>query len=250
MTREDNDSNAPPPVSLLNLLRTPSPTANKAIPVPILRRDSLSSEADIDWSHKIDRKSLTFAVKVHDNVFHPPLRLPSPLIDSDDSDGYQEDEEEGIGSDDEVFGVFFPAIKQTSPFNAYAIHQPGRKDGHIHVVDTKQKSKRCSRHRSPPPLRSRSGSETRSRTSDAGPRQGRCGSPMPNVSDLPIEDDSPPPRARRASDHLHGYKRTNPCPPSVNRAEVNGSMSGEEGVYQRLESSLATTLTRARTMKV
>jgi len=322
-----DQSTSPPPVSLLTLLRNPSeppsspPTESKSSPQPILRRDSVGSDADAvsslhshmaSTTHKDEpRRALKFAVAApHDPPSphvhlqpHPPVRAPSPLIDdnSDDSSdgGYQEDEEDGEFSDDEDFAATiprapaspeFPFARPTNydygrrrssdapPAPAVLPPPPRRGRGHIRVVDDNAAPKTCSRHCSPPPARSRSGSEARSRVSDAGPREGRAGSPMPDVSDLPDVDDEvfdaqeeasdnaiqaqavPVPRWRRASEHLPGFRKYDDgrresaelCPPTITDETIVGSLSNgnqSDNVYHRLESNLASSsLTRARSM--
>jgi len=269
-----DQSTSPPPVSLLTLLRNPAetpsspPTDTKPSPQPILRRDSVGSDADglssshghtATTPHKDEpRRALKFAVAApHEPVPshlhphpHPPVHAPSLLLDdnSDDSSdgGYQEDEEDGEFSDDEDFAATiprapsppqFPFARPTNydygrrrssdapPAPAVLPPPPRRGRGHIRVVDDNAAPKKCSRHCSPPPARSQSGSEARSRVSDAGPREGRAGSPMPDVSDLPDVDDEvfdaaaegsddeaqaqavSVPRWRRASEHLPGFRK-------------------------------------------
>lgn len=145
-----------------------------------------------------------------------PKYRQSVLEDSDDSDdsrdsddGYEEDEEDGYSAEEgtglfrsEAAGAGFPFARSTNyktserrgsspPALAVLPAPPRRGRGHVRVVDGNAESKKCSRHCSPPPSISRSGSEApntrRSDYSDAGPRDGRAGSPMP--SRLSVESD-------------------------------------------------------------
>ena len=264
----DSDHSSPQPVSLLTLLRTPqlhpvTPTTPDS-PIPILRRDSVSSADE-------HARALKFTV-ISPHTVAPPVMSEA----SGSSDGYEEDEEDGAFSDDEVYSTHIPTPAQfpfarptnydgssTSPSAPPApaiLPPPSRRGrGHIRVVDGNDAPKSCSRHCSPPPARSRSGSECKSRTSDAGPRDGRAGSPMPDVSDLSDVDDEEDEgiptttRWRRASEHNPGFRRMDDRRPSGARLDETlaaGSTSGgDENVYHLLENSLASTnLTRARSM--
>lgn len=281
---------SPQPISLLTLLRKPKPlpapqtlrTDINGSPTPILQRDFQHSdiEGSLELHHLKEnpehRKALKFAVAAPTPLPHPPLRPPTPLDDpgSDSDLGYEEDEEDGEFSDDEDYTTIprapgdYPFARSTNygdeptpnPHPAPAILPPPmrRGRGHIQVIDVHAAPKTCSRHCSPPPTRSRSGSEAaRGRLSDAGPRNGRCGSPMPDVSDLPdVEDESteespPGPRWRRASEHLPGFRQYGrrasgeACPPALDETPVFvGSLRQGDSVYQRLESSI----TRARSV--
>ena len=311
-----DQSTSPQPVSLLTLLRTPqqnpitppNPIDSKTgkPPAPILRRDSISSDAEhghvlsaltssLSINHGKEhepKRALKFAV-VQPHLAplpHPDPRAPTPMMDDSDNSsdgGYQEDEEDGTFSDDD--DVFTARIPRAPSPSKYPFARPTNYDhgsrrsseappapatlpppsrrgrGHIRVVDKNDTPKTCSRHCSPPPVRSRSGSEAKSRTSDAGPREGRAGSPMPDVSDLPDVDDeavdeSPvegipiASRWRRASENLPGFRCSGDRRPSGAELEVTpvvGSTSKhDESVYRLLESSLASSssLTRARSM--
>ncbi|WWD15936.1 hypothetical protein CI109_100360 [Kwoniella shandongensis] len=149
--------------------------------------------------------------------------------DDDSDDGYREDEEDGFGSDDSTssdeIDPRFPFARPTNFNNktrtigstvipSASVHPPApallppparRGRGHIRVDETATLSpdqdKSCSRHRSPPPTRSRSTSHSHSlpgqddehhmtgRLSDAGPRNGRAGSPMPRKPSLDTDDE-------------------------------------------------------------
>ncbi|WVQ98755.1 hypothetical protein IAU59_005886 [Kwoniella sp. CBS 9459] len=150
--------------------------------------------------------------------------------EEDSDDGYQEDEEGGFDTDssgdllDDV-DPRYPFARSTNfeqprfigstqipakpVYPAPALLPPPsrRGRGHIRVDESAalpgDQDKTCSRHRSPPPTRSRSGSQARSsapgspikrhqsgRLSDAGPREGRAGSPMPGrMSADSLDDD-------------------------------------------------------------
>ena len=101
-----------------------------------------------------------------------------------------------------------------SPPPAPAILPPPTRRGRGHVrvdescISGKETEGHCSRHRSPPPSsRSRSHSRTRmnmmgeGRLSDAGPREGRAGSPMPSRSKIlaATEDEDEDEKERRDS---------------------------------------------------
>ncbi|WVF72178.1 hypothetical protein IAT40_006990 [Kwoniella sp. CBS 6097] len=140
-------------------------------------------------------------------------------VEDDSDDGYQEDEEGGFDTDSsgglsDDIDPRYPFARSTNfeqprfigstqipakPLSPAPVLLPPpsrRGRGHIRVDESAAPSgdqdKTCSRHRSPPPTRSRSGSQARSsapgspikrhhsgRLSDAGPREGRAGSPMP-----------------------------------------------------------------------
>lgn len=278
-------STSPQPVSLLTLLRTPQQQPTNPItpvttgsPAPILRRDSLSSDAEhapLSFSEHEPKRALKFAVVQP----HPtPHHIAPTTIDSDSDGGYQEDEEDGTFSDDDdVFSATIPRAPSKYPFARPTNYDGSRPEappapsilpppsrrgrGHIRVVDSNVTPKTCSRHCSPPPVCSRSGSEAKSRTSDAGPRDGRAGSPMPDVSDLSdVDDEEEQPagipianRWRRASEHVPGFRRSDDRRPSgaaIDNTTVSGSTSAhDENVYHMLESSLgSSSLTRARSM--
>lgn len=122
---------------------------------------------------------------------------------SEDSElGYQEDSEQSDDDEDRIrSGPKYPFARSTnyrrrrqearspSPPPAPAVLPPPsrRGRGHIRVdsscISGKETEGGCSRHRSPPPSKSRSRSnsgERIGRLSDAGPRQNRAGSPMPS----------------------------------------------------------------------
>ncbi|OCF71831.1 hypothetical protein I204_07894 [Kwoniella mangroviensis CBS 8886] len=165
----------------------------------------------IEWADEVEhppRQTLKFAVVSHPNQTAPIGANSEP----DTDDGYQEDEEDGFDSDDSQDSQIAPRFPFARPTNFeqhpryigsthIPTHQaipapallppPARRGrGHIRVEETSTaQDKTCSRHRSPPPVRSRSSSHHRSsrsaphspsgRLSDAGPRNGRAGSPMP-----------------------------------------------------------------------
>jgi hypothetical protein len=99
------------------------------------------------------------------------------------------------------------ALSPSPPPAPAVLPPPTRRGrGHIRVdescISGKETEGHCSRHRSPPPSRSRSHSRTRNgngngigmgegRLSDAGPRDGRAGSPMPSRSKIlaPSDDE-------------------------------------------------------------
>ncbi|OCF35474.1 hypothetical protein I316_03026 [Kwoniella heveanensis BCC8398] len=171
-------------------------------------------------SHAIGRSTAVRALKADDEM------------DEEDSDeGYQEDEEGGFDtdssgelSDDDVDSRYpfarstnfeeprfigstqISANKPLSPAPALLPPPSRRGRGHIRVDESAappgEQNNTCSRHRSPPPTRSRSGSQARSSTpgspmkrhhsgrlSDAGPREGRAGSPMPGRIQVDPDDD-------------------------------------------------------------
>ncbi|WWC61078.1 uncharacterized protein I303_103656 [Kwoniella dejecticola CBS 10117] len=192
----------------------------------------------IGWADEVDHpprtNALKFAVAPHPN--HPgpesgfrPLSPPSDdELDGDIDDGYQEDEEDGFDSDDSqgsqidprfpfarptnfgqhpryIGGTRIPS-QETAPAPALLPPPSRRGRGHVRVdEESTAQDKTCSRHRSPPPVRSRSSSGHRSsrplprsptgRLSDAGPREGRAGSPMPG----PISDES-----EDEAEHING----------------------------------------------
>ncbi|WWC89985.1 uncharacterized protein L201_004915 [Kwoniella dendrophila CBS 6074] len=182
----------------------------------------------------------------------PNLEAPGEA-EYDTDEGYQEDEEDGFDSDssqDSQINPRFPFARPTN-FEQHpryigsthipTITSPGKRleeekekadpapsllpppsrrgRGHIRVDENTvsenaaSKDKICSRHRSPPPARSRSISRSSSRhqsssksaphspskshptsagngrLSDAGPRSNRAGSPMPSASQLSELDD-------------------------------------------------------------
>jgi len=148
--------------------------------------------------------------------------------ESDDTDqGYEEDEEDGMFSDDEDYVAEIPRgpgptdfafarptnyrrsrRDQLRPSAPSTLPPPPRRGrGHIRVVDqppTGNNTTACTRHCSPPP-RSRSGGNAQtlsrasskrearagspSRLSDAGPKGGRAGSPMPSKMRLSSSDE-------------------------------------------------------------
>jgi len=147
--------------------------------------------------------------------------------DSDSDLGYQEDEENGAFSDDEDYTTQIPQAPSPSDFpfarptnyrrrqhnrpspsasaaafEVPAVRPPSRRGrGNIRVVDAvsspTEDRKGCSRHCSPPPASSRSSSRIlgprsghSDRLSDAGPRGGRAGSPMPAKIASDAENDS------------------------------------------------------------
>ncbi|WWC69415.1 uncharacterized protein I206_103354 [Kwoniella pini CBS 10737] len=183
----------------------------------------------IGWADEVEHpprsNALKFAVAPHPNHPGPTAdhRAFSPISDDEDDEdideGYQEDEEDGFDSDDSrdsqihprfpfarptnfenhpryIGGTYIP-FQQAAPAPALLPPPSRRGRGHIRVDETSpSQDKICSRHRSPPPVRSRSSSGQRSskpishspngRLSDAGPREGRAGSPMP----IAIAEDS------------------------------------------------------------
>jgi hypothetical protein len=187
------------PSLLSTMLRSPSNQTGKSGSTPpsspqphsdaqsvsILRRNSFSSDGEglgqtPEKLPSVQRHtSLKFAVA--------PLRSPPPRhveeeVDSDD--GYKEDEEDSDGEEDKPNFAkptnWRRKRQRPSPPPAPAVvpPPPRRGRGHITVAEgTSEGEARCSRHRSPPPVSSRSPS----RHSDAGPRRGRAGSPMPAV---------------------------------------------------------------------
>ncbi|WRT67164.1 uncharacterized protein IL334_004130 [Kwoniella shivajii] len=136
---------------------------------------------------------------------------PQPTSTSPESDdeGYQEDSEEGFDSDNSQDSQIDPRYPFARPTNfdrprfigatqlpsktpAPALLPPPARRGRGHIkVDETAHDKTCSRHRSPPPARSRSSSAHKSsgRLSDAGPRDGRAGSPMPDPIPSDEEED-------------------------------------------------------------
>lgn len=139
--------------------------------------------------------------------------------ESEDSDlGYQEDSEQSSDDEDRIRSApKYPFARSTnyhrrrrqrrqeeqearspSPPPAPSVLPPParRGRGHIRVDESCISGKEtegggCSRHRSPPPSKSRSTSgergERMGRLSDAGPRRNRAGSPMPTR--IPSDDD-------------------------------------------------------------
>ena len=156
-------------------------------------------------------------------------------------------------------------------------------EGHVQVADPVMEPRKCSRHCSPPPTRSRSGS-VRGPCVDAGPREGRAGSPMPDVGDWEDEEDEEPPTSlrrgslpavfgpsgsvfRRASEHLPGYRPSiEPgtsmslgasnalfvCPPALDPtpALARSVSPNADDLTVRLEMALSSgsTLSRARSL--
>lgn len=123
-----------------------------------------------------------------------------------DSDGYLEDEEDGQFSSDEEYSAYIPRPAETVkyPFaRPTHYHSPTPDDtepapalrpppsrrgrGHIVVDDPSPEPKSCSRHCSPPPVRSREHSPASSR--NAGPSGRRAGSPMPDVDAITSEEE-------------------------------------------------------------
>jgi hypothetical protein len=175
----------------------------------------------------------------------------------DTDGGYEEDEEDGMFDDDEDYAAEIPrgpspsdfpfarptnyrrkrnhaAIPSTAGSVAPAAFEPPlrRGRGHIKVNEPPEFTRKaCSKHCSPPP-RSRSSSNAHEmleglrghrvkssspRISDAGPRYGRAGSPMPDrVSDVDTDEDEEevqpsPPRVRggwRSDDAVFKNART------------------------------------------
>jgi hypothetical protein len=186
--------------------------------------------------------------------------------ESEESDlGYQEDEEDGAFSEEDVTTSFPPG---DAPFNKFAFARPTnyrrrrqrddspstspppapailppparRGRGHIRVIDdpthSGKEGKGCSRHVSPPPARSRSNSTLgppppgsspsarkmirkekkfqNGRLSDAGPRDGRAGSPMPpRVLDLEGEDEGEDENNEPAEEEVPGIPALTPPKP-------------------------------------
>ncbi|WVW83050.1 hypothetical protein I302_105067 [Kwoniella bestiolae CBS 10118] len=189
----------------------------------------------IGWADDVKdqpRSSLKFAVASHPNH----TESFKTHNDSDTDDGYQEDEEDGFDSDSSQDSQIAPRFafarptnfeqhpryigsthippQQSTPAPALLPPPARRGRGHIRVDETSTaQDKTCSRHRSPPPVRSRSTSHHRSaphspsgRLSDAGPRQGRAGSPMPEPpsddSEDEVEDPDEEGSPQQQTDHL------------------------------------------------
>ncbi|KAK8869790.1 hypothetical protein IAR55_000358 [Kwoniella newhampshirensis] len=184
--------------------------------------------------------------------------------DEDSDEGYREDEEDGFDPEDSADSddgrPQFPFARPTnfnnkprvigsipipaaSPPSAPALLPPPSRRGRGHVrVDetaavTSDQDKSCSRHRSPPPTRSRSSSHDQQsasldnqhhpsgRLSDAGPRIGRAGSPMPRKVSPDTDDEGGASSENRSEDDVED------APIQKNKADQGGWRSDDAVFY-------------------